>query len=105
MSSLSKRIARHKKKIKKKRWHIDYLTSEADETRPIPIISSNGRELECLLSSSLEKIADYTVTGFGSSDCKCPGHLFYFSQNPMHNPGFIDLIQHYRIEQLEEKLD
>jgi hypothetical protein len=35
----------------------------------------------------------------------CPSHLFYFAENPLHDFRFIDLIQHYRIRRLEQKLD
>ncbi len=103
MSSLSKRVARHIRKRKRKRWHIDYLVNEADAVTAIPIISSVY--LECELADRLQEIAARPVQGFGSSDCSCRAHLFYVAENPLHNLRFIDLIQHYRIGRLEEKLD
>ena len=102
MHSLSTRVARHMRKRKKIRWHIDYLTTEADMVTAVPIISSD--KLECELAASLQGIAVQTLKAFGSSDCSCPGHLFYFAENPLHNPSFIDLIQYYRIKRLEQKL-
>ena len=100
--NLSKRIARHKRKRKRKHWHIDFLVEEAAAVTPVQIISSDS--LECDLAKSLHIIADLTVQDFGSSDCRCQGHLFYFAQNPLHNTDFINLVQYYRIRRLEKKL-
>jgi sugar fermentation stimulation protein A len=44
------------------------------------------------------------VAGFGSSDCDCPGHLFFFSGNPLERQPFLDLLQHFRIDRLEEAI-
>lgn len=99
MRGLAKRVSRHIRKKKKIRWHIDYLTAAADKVSAVPIVSSEN--LECQLAGRLEKITGSpAVQGFGSSDCRCPGHLFYFAENPLHHPGFIDLIQYFRIERL-----
>jgi len=103
MGTLSKRVARHTRKRKQKRWHIDYLIAAADAITPVPIISSDN--LECELADKLQGIADQPVKGFGSSGCKCTGHLFYFTDNPLHNPRFIDYIQYYRIQRLEQQFD
>lgn len=103
MRFLSKRLARHSRRKKKVRWHIDYLVKEATTVTAVPIIS--GDNLECGLAKSLQEMADSPVKGFGSSDCSCPAHLFYLAQNPLHNPRFIDLIQYYRILRLERKLN
>ncbi len=102
MRTLSKRIARHSRKRKKKHWHIDYITAEAEKVIPVPIVT--GDSLECELAAKLAESADSTVKGFGSSDCKCAGHLYYFRENPFNNHHFIDIIQYYRIARLENKL-
>lgn len=101
--NLGKRLARHSRKRKLKRWHIDYLLEQANKVTPVPIISSD--DLECELAGSMSQIADLPVKGFGSSDCSCQGHLFYFAENPLADPHFIDLIQYYRIRRLEQKID
>ncbi len=100
--NLSKRVDRHTRKKKKKRWHIDYLIEKATRVKPVPVISSD--KLECELAGRLSDIADCPVKGFGSSDCRCPAHLFYFTENPLEDPLFIELIQYYRIRRLEHKL-
>lgn len=102
MRTLSKRIARHSRKSKNMHWHIDYLIAEAAKVTPVPIVT--GDSLECELAAKLAEIADSRVKDFGSSDCRCAGHLDYFTENPFQNRRFIDIIQHYRIARLEDKL-
>jgi sugar fermentation stimulation protein A len=102
MRTLNKRINRHLRKKKKARWHIDYLTAEADKVTAVPIISSE--DLECRLAKRLQPIAEDQIKRFGSSDCNCPSHLFYFENNPLENALFIELLQYFRMRRLEEKL-
>ncbi len=101
--NLSKRVTRHTRKRKKKRWHIDYLVEKAARITPVPVISTD--DLECELAGRLDQIAGLPVKGFGSSDCRCSGHLFYFAENPLEDPLFIDLVQYYRIRRLEPKIE
>ena len=91
---LSKRINRHKRKLKNKHWHIDYLTAKADKIEALPFVSSADQE--CNLAASLGTVADRVIKKFGSSDCRCPGHLFYFKQPPAENPDFVKIVQKHR---------
>jgi sugar fermentation stimulation protein A len=102
MNGLRSRIARHLRRKKQFHWHIDYLAAAADAITPVPIISSE--RLECLLAQALSALSEKTLIGFGSTDCRCPGHLFYFAKNPLQSHSFIDLIQHYRIGRLEPRI-
>ena len=102
LNNLSKRTARHLRKKKQKRWHIDYLTAEADAVTAVPIVT--GENLECELAAGMQEMGSYPVKRFGSSDCKCAGHLYYFAENPLHNRRFVELIQYYRLLRLEHKL-
>jgi len=79
------RVRRHNKKYKKLYWHIDYLRKV---TELIEIWYIYGREryehkwaqlLKSLESSSIP------FAGFGSSDCDCESHLFYFREVPDFN--------------------
>ena len=67
------RLARHARKGKPLKWHIDYLTEKAEVlgawTLPLP------QENESELAKHLAKFFP-VVAGFGSSDCKDGGHLF-----------------------------
>ncbi len=74
------RIIRHLKRSKKLRWHIDYLLEKGKIER-ILIILGEGTN-ECQLSSILNEKGIVLMKKFGSSDCKCLSHLFYFKNNP-----------------------
>ncbi len=101
--NLKERVKRHLRKTKKKRWHIDYLLEKAHLYKTIFIISSDN--LECLLARDLSKIADDLIFAFGSSDCKCSSHLFYFKENPLHSESFINILNYYRLEKPAEKIE
>jgi sugar fermentation stimulation protein A len=93
--NLSTRLGRHMRKIKKrKHWHLDYITPYAGKIEGLPIASY--RNLECDLASSLQEIGGEVIPGFGSSDCACKGHFFYFPGPPFLNPAFRDLLFYYR---------
>jgi len=73
--NLSARLERHNRKKKTLRWHIDYLSARAEMLGAITI--AGPRELECQLAKKLSGAFEPTVPGFGASDCRCGGHLFY----------------------------
>ena len=73
---LEKRIQRHKKKIKKVKWHIDYLTTNSD-VRVMEAAAYNlPKKYECILANMLRSMGFKSVKGFGSTDCKCVSHLY-----------------------------
>ncbi len=98
---LKERLSRHRRKIKKLHWHIDYLAQKASFFREIPIRTRD--DIECEIAKELRSISR-EVDNFGSSDCECTSHLFYMDKNPIFSPEFIQLIQHFRLKRLEEKL-
>lgn len=98
MNSLKSRIQRHMKKNKLLRWHIDYLVPVLENLKPIPIRSSES--LECLLSMELRRLNYEGIPQFGSSDCNCQSHLFYYNKNPLQDERFIDILLKYRINRL-----
>ncbi len=100
MNSLNSRIKRHIRKDKTFRWHIDYLIPYLKDLRSVPIRSSEP--LECILSWELKMISDGYIPDFGSSDCRCQGHLYWKKDNPFQDEGFIDIILKYRISRLKE---
>lgn len=74
-NNLEKRIARHFRREKKIFWHIDYLLSD-ERARIIKVLFKGApKSEECRLAMALSSLYR-PVEGFGSSDCKCPGHLF-----------------------------
>ncbi len=74
MGGLEQRIARHRKKEKKLRWHIDYLLTHTRLIKVHRIVT--GKNVECSLARHLALRLE-SVPGFGCSDCRCKSHLFY----------------------------
>lgn len=84
---LESRIARHLRTRKRMRWHIDYLLRYGR----ILVVKryTTGDRSECELSQRVEKVRGSRIVaaGFGSSDCRCSSHLFYFQRNPANELG------------------
>lgn len=81
-NNLEKRIMRHRSKVKKLRWHIDYLT-RSGKVKPVAAYAYDlGREYECIIARLLSGIASEAIKGFGSSECRCRSHLFRLSGKP-----------------------
>jgi len=76
------RLARHGRQEKRLHWHIDYLLAHC-----VPAASwyvASTERLECAWARALVQLdaAHIPMPGFGSSDCHCASHLFYFSRRP-----------------------
>jgi sugar fermentation stimulation protein A len=100
--NLRSRIQRHLRHVRKKRhWHIDYLSPQAKAITAYPIASY--RNLECDLAGALEKMGGRGIPGFGSSDCRCDSHLFYFRENPVREAAFTELLLYFRHRAAFEK--
>ena len=75
-SYLEKRIQRHKKRIKKVKWHIDYLTTNSGVKVMEAAAYDLPKKYECILADMLRSMGFKPVKGFGSTDCKCVSHLY-----------------------------
>jgi Uri superfamily endonuclease len=82
LSGIEARVGRHKSKVKKKRWHIDYLLAKADVMSVIAV-PSDKKAVECAVAKMLLECEDAIVPlrGFGSSDCSCRSHLIFFGDS------------------------
>ncbi len=80
--NLERRIERHLRREKKLHWHIDYLLQHARITGVHTF--AGKKHAECELSHRVKnmKNAVIPVMGFGSSDCSCAAHLYYFRNDP-----------------------
>ena len=78
--NISARLERHARKKKPVRWHIDCLSLKAKMLGAITV--AGPREYECELANELREIFEPAVPGFGASDCRCGGHLFYTPELP-----------------------
>jgi sugar fermentation stimulation protein A len=86
MSGLEARLARHRRRRKKLRWHIDYLLRRAELVDALAIPSR--RRIECARNRRVLRMqgAEVVAPGFGSSDCRCPAHLVWFRAPPALTP-------------------
>jgi sugar fermentation stimulation protein A len=96
MVSLTARIERHQRLRKNFHWHIDSLRDVSEVVGVFSIRSSD--RLECELAHAMSGIAEWTVQGFGSSDCTCPTHLFGFKNDPASLTVFQRLLQYFRMD-------
>ena len=74
MGGLESRISRHLTNSKKHHWHIDYLLDKASISGVI--LCETEARTECTIARALNHQLD-SITGFGSSDCRCQSHLFF----------------------------
>lgn len=76
------RVARHLSQTKKTKWHIDYLLPPASLAEVW--VGDGAKEMECSCARAFLHLAgaSIAVPGFGSSDCRCPGHLVRLPSRP-----------------------
>ena len=74
LNGIEARVKRHFRLNKKHHWHIDYLLDRAS-IYEVVLVPVEGR-LECALARALKEELT-CIRRFGSSDCRCSGHLFY----------------------------
>ncbi|HZS00841.1 MAG TPA: GIY-YIG nuclease family protein [Chloroflexota bacterium] len=63
------------------RWHVDALRGAA---RLVELwVALGGEPIECALAAALaQQPGAKRCPGFGSTDCRCPGHLISFARRP-----------------------
>jgi Uri superfamily endonuclease len=74
---LPARVGRHLAREKRRRWHIDHLTTHPGIAVARAAAWALGKDWECGLAVALiaAGVAERAVPGFGASDCRCGGHL------------------------------
>jgi sugar fermentation stimulation protein A len=100
--NLSKRIERHRRMRKRLFWHVDYLRARSQVHSVLPIRTSD--DIECEVASAIKEISDEELIDFGSTDCSCNSHLFYFKKDPLDRPNFNNILQYFRMERPLEKI-
>ncbi|MCH2518692.1 MAG: GIY-YIG nuclease family protein [Dehalococcoidia bacterium] len=76
-SGVKARVRRHLRSHNRPHWHLDYLLPLGQPTAAV--IGYTDDSLECPLARRLEQRCQ-VIPRFGSSDCRCPGHLFHSSR-------------------------
>jgi len=78
--NLENRVERYDRLNKERKgnlkWHIDYFLVNPD-VKIIDVVVFPKKSIECKVSKKLSKVSKKVVKRFGSSDCKCEGHLYF----------------------------
>lgn len=75
------RLAHHLKPAPKPHWHIDYLRQHVEIEQIWYTYSTRCEHAWAAAFQSLPG-SIISIPGFGSSDCHCLAHLFYFEYDP-----------------------
>ena len=76
------RVRHHRKTAARPHWHIDYLRAVAELVDAWCVYGSHC-EHEWANSLMRSEAATMPLKRFGSSDCDCATHLFYFRRRPL----------------------
>lgn len=79
---LKARIAHHCRKPVHPHWHIDYLGSFLELKDIWHTYDPVHREHQWAKIFLSARGASIPLAGFGSSDCRCKSHLFYYNYRP-----------------------
>lgn len=79
---LRARLAHHTRPAPKPHWHIDYLRTVAPLRRIWFCYGQERREHDWASALHQLRGASIPFPGFGSSDCGCAAHLFFFEKCP-----------------------
>jgi len=90
---LPARLARHaRRQGKRLHWHIDFLLERA-QLREIWVFPLRAGECELAARLELDGASREGLRGFGSSDCRCAGHLLYLGRRkPVPPPDAVVVI-------------
>ena len=93
MGGFASRLNRHRKKNKKRHWHIDYLLEEAALSDII--LCQTEERLECAIAQAISRQFS-SISGFGSSDCGCPSHLFLTANENQMKSSILAILKSLR---------
>ena len=79
---LKARIEHHSRKAARPHWHIDYLTFALDLKEIWYTSDPVHREHQWATIISNTRGSSAPLAEFGSSDCRCNTHLFFFKSKP-----------------------
>ena len=89
---LRARLGRHLRRNPTRRWHIDYLKPHAAIVA-VWYLAGTGCYEHLIAGILREDLFGATpLPRFGSSDCDCPAHLFFFATRPEY-ATFCDRLQ------------
>ena len=74
------RLAHHLKPSRRPHWHIDYVRAHTSVEEIWYCLDTRRLEHIWAEHIRLTEGASVPLSGFGSADCRCEGHLFFFQQ-------------------------
>lgn len=74
MGGIRRRCRRYSSPPGRMRWHIDFLSSRAHICEVHRLLTRC--RLKCKVAGYLSQLLEPVAVGFGTSDCRCPTHLF-----------------------------
>jgi Uri superfamily endonuclease len=89
---LAARIRHHTQITARPHWHIDYLRAACDLIESWFTTEAASREHSWAGAAARLPGAGVPMPGFGSSDCQCAAHLFWF-KNPPSVRAFRQLVR------------
>jgi Uri superfamily endonuclease len=97
---LRARISRHLRQTSVQHWHIDYLKQAAIIQEAWFSYDPVRKEHAWAQAFQILPDAAIPLLGFGSSDCRCAAHLFYFRQSISPDDLFASTNPLYRSDNL-----
>jgi Uri superfamily endonuclease len=82
---LAARIKHHVNRSSRPHWHIDYVCPLLKVVEIWYTTDRIRREHQWAELHAHSRIAHTPLPGFGSSDCRCPSHLFFYKSKPSGN--------------------
>ena len=79
---LKARVSHHLRPVKRPHWHIDYLRRETECVAVWYVYDTVRQECAWVAAFSTLVGSKIPLSGFGSSDCTCSAHLFFFDYPP-----------------------
>lgn len=79
---LKARVGRHLRPAARPHWHIDYMRRETERVAVWYAYDTVRRECAWADAFSNLRGSEIPLFGFGSSDCRCPAHLYFFDRMP-----------------------
>ena len=82
---LKSRVGHHNKISSRHHWHIDYLGEYLSPAEVWYTYDTIHREHQWSQALAHARGVSTPLSGFGSSDCRCKSHLYFFSARPSRN--------------------